>query len=211
MPSLGPSRVASASRARYQPPASPWWRWARRQLSRVLGCWARSPWGPRSTSAPSSSSACSRPPSRRSWCPRRRGRAWPGAPEVRVSRLGTTARDRRVGTHQGRFLAVVLLVGLGFAALVGRLGQVQLVGHDDFRTAASALDTRTLVVPALRGRILDRTGQVLAENRASTVVTIERRVIADSDDRGAAEVRDMASVLGLPAEDLIGRTWLCGE
>ncbi len=128
-----------------------------------------------------------------------------------MSRLGTTARDRRVGTHQGRFLAVVLLVGLGFAALVGRLGQVQLVGHDDFRTAASALDTRTLVVPALRGRILDRTGQVLAENRASTVVTIERRVIADSDDRGAAEVRDMASVLDLPAGDLLGRTWLCGE
>jgi penicillin-binding protein 2 len=128
-----------------------------------------------------------------------------------VSRLGTTARDRRAGTHQGRFLAVVLLVGLGFAALVGRLGQVQLVGHDDFRAAASALDTRTLVVPALRGRILDRTGQVLAENRASTMVTIERRVIADSPDRGASVVRDVASVLGLPADDLLGRTWLCGE
>jgi len=128
-----------------------------------------------------------------------------------VSRLGTTARDRRAGTHQGRFLAVVLLVGLGFAALVGRLGQVQLVGHDNFRAAASALDTRTLVVPALRGRILDREGQVLADNRASTVVTIERRVIADSDDRGASEVRDIASVLGLPADDLLGRTWLCGE
>ena len=52
---------------------------------------------------------------------------------------------------------------------------------------------------------------MLADNRASTVVTIERRVIADSDDRGAAEVRDMASVLGLPADDLLGRTWLCGE
>ena len=128
-----------------------------------------------------------------------------------MSRLGTTARDRRAGTHQGRFLAVVLLVGLGFAALVGRLGQVQLVGHDDFRAAASALDTRTLVVPALRGRILDRTGRVLAENRASTVVTIERRVIADSPDRGASVVRDVASVLGLPADDLLGRTWLCGE
>ena len=116
-----------------------------------------------------------------------------------------------MGAHHGRFLAVVLLVGLCFAALVGRLGQVQLVGHDDFRAAASSLDTRTLVVPALRGRILDREGRVLADNRASTVVTIERRVIADSDDRGAAVVRDIASVLGLPAVDLLGRTWLCGE
>ncbi len=128
-----------------------------------------------------------------------------------MRRGGTTVRDRRAVTHQGRFLAVVLLVGLGFAALVGRLGQVQLVGHDDFRAAASSPDTRTLVVPALRGRILDREGQVLADNRVSTVVTIERRVIADSDDRGAAVVRDVASVLGVPAADLLGRTWLCGE
>ena len=123
-----------------------------------------------------------------------------------MSRLGTSARDRRVDSHQGRFLAVVLLVGLGFAALVGRLGQVQLVGHDDFRAASSALDTRTLVVPALRGRILDREGQVLADNRASTVVTIERRVIADSDDRGASVVRDVASVLGLDPADRLRRT-----
>jgi penicillin-binding protein 2 len=124
-----------------------------------------------------------------------------------VTRVG----GRSTSAHQGRFLAVVLLVGLGFAALVGRLGQVQLVGHDDFRAAASALDTRTLVVPALRGRILDREGQVLADNRASTVVTIERRVIADSADRGESVVRDVASVLGLDPSDLLGRTWLCGE
>ncbi len=127
------------------------------------------------------------------------------------SRLGTSARDRRAGAHQGRFLAVVLLVGLGFAALVGRLGQVQLLGQDDFRAVASALDTRTLVVPALRGRILDAHGQVLADNTASTVVTIERRVLADSHDRGASVVRDIASVLGVPADALLGRTWLCGE
>ena len=124
-----------------------------------------------------------------------------------TSRVG----GRRNSPHQGRFLAVVLLVAVGFAALVGRLGQVQLVGHDDFRAAASAPDTRTLVVPALRGRILDREGRVLADNRASTVVTIERRVIADRSDRGASVVRDVASVLGLPAGDLLGRTWLCGE
>jgi penicillin-binding protein 2 len=128
-----------------------------------------------------------------------------------VSRQGTTARDRRAGTHHGRFVALALLVALGFAGLVARLGQVQLVGHDDFRSVASSLDTRTLVVPALRGRILDREGAVLADNRASTVVTIERRVIADRPDRGAAVVREVAAVLGMPADELLGRTWLCGE
>jgi penicillin-binding protein 2 len=104
----------------------------------------------------------------------------------------------------------VLLVVLAFGALVGRLGQVQLLGHEDFTTVFS-LDTRTIVVPALRGRILDRHGRPLADNRASTVVTVERRVLSESSDRGEALVRRVAGVLGLPAADLLGRTWLCGE
>ena len=104
----------------------------------------------------------------------------------------------------------MLLVVLTFAALVGRLGQVQLLGHDDF-TATASLDTRTIVLPALRGRILDRQGRPLADNRAGTVVTVERRVLAESPDRGEALVRRVAGVLGLRAADLLGRTWLCGE
>jgi penicillin-binding protein 2 len=117
----------------------------------------------------------------------------------------------RSTAHRGRLLALALVVALGFGGLVGRLGQVQLVGVDTFDAVAGPLDTRTLVVPALRGRILDRSGRPLADNRTATVVTIERRVIAD-DRRGAeAEVRDVADVLGLPPEDLLGRTWLCGE
>jgi len=129
-----------------------------------------------------------------------------------MRRAGTSrVGGRSSAPSQGRFLAVVLLVALGFGGLVGRLGQVQLVGHDDFSPVAGAPDTRTLTVPALRGRILDREGRVLADNRASTVVTIERRVLVDRPDRGAAVVRDIASVLGLPAADLLGRTWLCGE
>ena len=117
----------------------------------------------------------------------------------------------RVGSHQGRFLAVVLLVVLGFGALVGRLGQVQLVGHEDLAGGAAALDSRTIVVPALRGRILDVRGVALADNRASTVVTIERSALVEDRARAEAVVRDAASVLWLDAEPLLGRTWLCGE
>ena len=124
---------------------------------------------------------------------------------------GVTRRDRRAGGHHGRLLAVAALVVLTFATLVGRLGQVQLVGHEDFAAQAATLDARTIVLPALRGRILDREGRPLADNRVSTVVTLERRVIAERPDRGAAEVREVAAVLGLPADDLVGRTWLCGE
>lgn len=118
---------------------------------------------------------------------------------------------RRPGRHHRRLVALVTAVVLVFAGLVGRLGQVQLAGASGFTAEAATLDTRTLVVPALRGRILDRAGRVLADNRVSTVVTLERRVIAA--DRAAAEeeVSAVAAVLGLPADDLLGRTWLCGE
>ena len=113
--------------------------------------------------------------------------------------------------HHGRLLALALVVGLAFAVLVGRLGQVQLVGVEAFAPAAEPLDTRTLVVPALRGRILDRSGRPLADNRTATVVTIERRAVVERPTEARAEVRAAAGVLGLPAEDLVGRTWLCGE
>ena len=116
--------------------------------------------------------------------------------------------------HHGRLLAVLVAVVLAFAGLVGRLGQVQLAGADDLGdrgSAVAALDTRTLLVPALRGRILDREGRVLADNRSVSVVTLERRVIAGDRAAAEAQVRDMARLLGLPADPLLARTWLCGE
>ncbi|QKE85315.1 penicillin-binding protein 2 [Arthrobacter sp. NEB 688] len=113
--------------------------------------------------------------------------------------------------RRGRVTAVLVAVVLAFAGLVARLGEVQLAQADDLTARAAALDTRTVVVPALRGRILDAHGRELAGNRTSTVVTLERRVVADDLDAVRAEVREVARVLGRPADDLLGRLWLCGE
>ncbi|NHA67330.1 penicillin-binding protein 2 [Phycicoccus flavus] len=122
---------------------------------------------------------------------------------------------RRAVSHHGRLVAVLVAVLLAFGGLVGRLGQVQLAGAAGFTDVAGrdtgALDTRTVLVPALRGRILDRAGRPLADNRIRTVVTLERRVIADDRAAAEAEVRDVARVLGLRPAALLGRTWLCGE
>ena len=113
--------------------------------------------------------------------------------------------------HQGRFLAVGAVVALLFVVLFGRLGQVQLTEHADYATAASQLNTREVVVPAVRGRILDRTGNPLADNTSVTVVTVERRVVADSDDGARALLERVATTIGRPVADLLARTHLCGS
>ncbi|MFW5471888.1 penicillin-binding protein 2 [Knoellia sp. CPCC 206450] len=120
-------------------------------------------------------------------------------------------RPRDGSGHQGRFVAVAAVVGLLFVVLFGRLGQVQLTEHSDYTAAAALLNTREVVVPAVRGRILDRSGRALADNTSVTVVTLERRVVADSPDRARALLARVAEVVNRPVEELVGRTHLCGE
>ena len=120
-------------------------------------------------------------------------------------------RPRDGSAHQGRFVAVAAVVGMLFVVLFGRLAQVQLTDHSDYTAAAAQLNTRQIVVPAVRGRILDRTGKALADNGSVTVVTLERRVVADSDDGARALLTRVAEVVGRPVDELLARTQLCGE
>lgn len=118
---------------------------------------------------------------------------------------GSSPRD-----HSPRVwvLAVVVLCFMG--ALLGRLGQVQIAGHADYRAAAATVNTRTVTEPAVRGRILDRHGTPLVDNTTETVVTVDRAVLVDAHDGGRDLVRRVAQVLGAPFDQLWGRTQLCG-
>jgi penicillin-binding protein 2 len=62
-----------------------------------------------------------------------------------------------------RMLAVV--VSLGLAALVGGLWYVQVVAGKRFAEDQMAQSFRTVRIPAVRGKIMDREGRALAENR----------------------------------------------
>lgn len=117
---------------------------------------------------------------------------------------------RRAPHLQVRMLGLLTVLALLAALLVGRLGQLQASGPDEAAGAAAAPDTRTVAVPALRGRILDRDGVPIADNDRRTDVTIDRRVLADSDDGGRALVRRVAEALDRPVDELWARTTLCG-
>lgn len=106
-------------------------------------------------------------------------------------------------------VVLVLLVTL-FGLLLGRLGQLQLVQGPELVRAASTLNTRTVTDHAVRGRILDRSGQPLVANTFDTVVTVERSVLVEAGDGGRALVSRVAAALGLPFDRLWSKTMLCG-
>lgn len=69
-----------------------------------------------------------------------------------------------------------------FAALFSRLWYLQVMASEQFQVEAQANSIRVVPVEAPRGRILDRNGKVLVDNRISVQVTIDRTVINELDD-----------------------------
>ncbi|MGD0091409.1 MAG: penicillin-binding transpeptidase domain-containing protein [Planctomycetota bacterium] len=59
---------------------------------------------------------------------------------------------------------LAVLLSLAFAVVLGRLAQLQIVRYADYRKLATRDRATELMVPALRGSILDRHGEILAED-----------------------------------------------
>lgn len=90
-----------------------------------------------------------------------------------------------------------------FAALFARMWYLQVLSADEFRLAAQENAVRTIVEPAPRGRILDRNGIVLVDNRPSNVVAIDKSAL-DVEERVEVLER-LAPLLGAPVETLAER------
>jgi penicillin-binding protein 2 len=72
---------------------------------------------------------------------------------------------RRIG-------AVGAVMALGFLVLLGRLWQVQVARGEQYRRSLERQSIRRIRVPAPRGRIYDRRGRLLADNRPSYDVVL---------------------------------------
>ncbi|OWQ93754.1 cell division protein [Roseateles aquatilis] len=96
---------------------------------------------------------------------------------------------------RSRFL--VALVGLAFAGLLGRAAYIQLIGEDFFQRQGEARYAHKMELPASRGKISDRSGQVLAASVAvPSIWAFPKEVDADPDKR-----RQLAKLLDMsPAE-----------
>ncbi len=93
-----------------------------------------------------------------------------------------THRPEREGHAPRLRLSIVAMVAVAlFASLFARLYDLQVVGADDYQVQAEANRVRTVQLPAPRGRILDRNGKVIVDNRVAVVVAIDRSVLDELD------------------------------
>ncbi len=96
---------------------------------------------------------------------------------------------------------VVLLVGLGFAVLLGRAAYVQIIATQFFQIQGEKRFVHTQTLPASRGRILDRNGLVLATSVALATVKVDTRAFSPD----AAQRRTIARALGMTEAELLER------
>lgn len=131
-------------------------------------------------------------------------------PPVRVPRPGLTPpRVRRQLSTRPLWGVVVVVLLLG-VVLAGRLGQLQLSQHEELAAQAAEVSTRTVHTPALRGRILASDGTPLVVNAPTSVVTVDPELLLEDPEQVRGLLAGVAEVLGVSAEDLFGRTRLCG-
>jgi penicillin-binding protein 2 len=100
-----------------------------------------------------------------------------GEQRARASGVPVIAESPRV-----RMSVLGIVVFALFASLFARLYYLQVMATDQYQVAAQENRIRIVPVEAPRGRIFDRNGKVLVDNRISVQVTIDRTVLDELDD-----------------------------
>lgn len=114
--------------------------------------------------------------------------------EGKVSPHAAQAPDAPVDVDMhDRLKALAAVVGGLFGVLYLRLTGMQLVSGTSYTQRAEQNLTREVSIRAVRGRILDRNGTVLVDNRPSMALVADKSV-ADN----ARLVRRIANLLGMP-------------
>lgn len=112
-----------------------------------------------------------------------------------------TAAGRSPETARLRLAIVGVVVMSLFAAMFARLWYLQVMDANVLADKVVHNATRTLSVPAPRGRILDRQGRVLVDNRYTYVVTLSR-VAATRDPPVLGR---LAALFAVPVSDILAK------
>lgn len=100
---------------------------------------------------------------------------------------------------------VVAVLALGFLGLAAKAAYVQVFDNDFFLRQGEVRYARTLTLPANRGKIVDRNGQILASSiPAASIWGIPEDFDAASED-GKKNLTELSRLLGMPYDDLYKR------
>ena len=112
------------------------------------------------------------------------------------------SRKRLLGLY---LIALAMLVVLG-----GRLWYLQVLDTTQYKALAAVNQTRTVVVPAVRGMITDNAGQPLVTNQTSMTVSVDMMQLSQTTkDDGKAVLARLAPLLHVPAKTLAEKVRLC--
>ena len=108
---------------------------------------------------------------------------------------------------------LVILYVIVFAMVItlgGRLYYLQVMSGGQYKAQAMANQTRDIVVPAVRGSITDDEGSKLVTNQTSLVASVNMMTLSQTTaDDGAAVLKRLAPMLGMPYKTLKAKTTLC--
>jgi cell division protein FtsI (penicillin-binding protein 3) len=93
---------------------------------------------------------------------------------------------------------VVAAIAISFVGLAARAAFIQVVSNDFFQKQGQVRFARTLEMPANRGRILDRNGQILA----SSVLAPSIWAIPEDVERDKVQLQRLAKLLGMSLSEL---------
>src|SRR3712207_2175019 len=94
------------------------------------------------------------------------------------------------GNMQVRMVTLAVLIAVVFMVLGARLWYLQVLTGDDYTLSARATHTHDIKMPAQRGVIYDRDGEVLANNVPGLNVTVV------PDELSREKVKELAKKIG---------------
>ena len=101
-------------------------------------------------------------------------------------------------------IVAALLIGLG-----GRVWYLQVMTGTAYASLARQDQVRRVIVPPVRGQILDDVGRPLVQNRSSLVVSVNMSVVSRQPGGGTPELRRLARLLGMRSAVMLGKVRLC--
>jgi penicillin-binding protein 2 len=97
-----------------------------------------------------------------------------------------------------------LLIGVG-----ARLWFVQVMSGTSYASQAKQEQTEHVIVPSVRGEILDDAGSPMVDNQSALVVSVNLAELEQQSDGGVAVLRRLAALLGMPQAKLTEEVRTC--